>query len=150
VVRLENGETVCLIGNPLRLFDRWMAALGADPPATAPSDDYQARAVIEHAASRFADAASLQAAVSEHGLVCSVVQSATAMLESDWAEDRAVLGLAAPGVQVVAAPWRSSSATIGLRGYAPPLGADTAPVLEELLGLGDDEIRALTSAGVVR
>src|SRR5262245_20672297 len=46
VATLESGETVCLVGNPLRLFDRWMTALGAVPPDTPPADEQTARALV--------------------------------------------------------------------------------------------------------
>ncbi len=151
VVTLDSGETVCLVGNPLRLFDRWMAAFGAHPSDPPPTDEHAARAAVERAAAAaFTDAATLQAAVTAHGLVAAVVQSATTLLASEWAMHREVLGLAAPGVRVPAAPWRSSAASIGIRGEAPRLGADTTPVLEEVLGLTQEEVDALMDANVVR
>ncbi len=151
VVTLESGETVCLVGNPLRLFDRWMAALGAQPSHPRPTDEHGARTAVEQAAAAaFTDVATLQAALTDHGLVAAVVQPAAALLASEWAAHRSVLGLAAAGVRVPAAPWRSSGASIGIRGQAPALGADTAPVLEELLGLTAEDVEALMDAGVVR
>ncbi len=61
VVTLASGEIVCLIGNPLRLFKRWMAALDAEGEIEPPADEESARAAIVEAASRFPDASSLQA-----------------------------------------------------------------------------------------
>src|SRR5215218_10111353 len=63
VVTVESGEVVCLVGNPLRLFDRLISALGGSPPDPPPTDDHAARAVVEKAAAAYPDAASLQAAL---------------------------------------------------------------------------------------
>jgi CoA:oxalate CoA-transferase len=153
IVTLASGETVCLIGNPLRLFDRWMDVLGKGEQVAAaePTDEVAARLAVERAAgAAFTDAATLQAALADHGLVAAVVQPASALLASEWAAHRAVLGMAAPGVRVPAAPWRSSGASIGIRREAPALGADTAPVLEEVLDLSGDDVQTLMNAGVVR
>jgi CoA:oxalate CoA-transferase len=149
VVTLDSGETVCLVGNPLRLCERWLAALGGDP-ASAPSDASAAREVVEAAARRFPDAAALQAALAPHRLVSTVVQPATTLLGSEWAQERHVLGEAAPGVRAPAAPWRSSSAEIGMSAMASPIGAHSRQVLRDLLHLDDEEIGALVESGVIR
>lgn len=49
----------------------------------------------------------------------------------------------------VAAPFRISGADVYARGPGPEPGADTAMVLREHLGIGDDRIQELTAAGVV-
>jgi CoA:oxalate CoA-transferase len=149
VATLASGETVCLVGNPLRLFERWMAALGADSGA-APLDEQAASALVTAATSRFADAAALRAALAADGLVCTVVQPATTLLDSEWATERKVLGLAAPGVRAPAAPWRSSAAEIRMAGPATPVGADTRAVLQELLQLSETELDALAASGAIR
>jgi crotonobetainyl-CoA:carnitine CoA-transferase CaiB-like acyl-CoA transferase len=149
VVTLASGESVCLVGNPLRLYERWMAALGADP-AGRPADENEASVRVETAAARFADASTLQVALASAGLVCTVVQPATTLLASPWAQERGVLGLAAPGVQAPAAPWRSSAAEIRMAGPAATIGAHTRDVLRELLALPSIEIDALAEAGAIR
>ena len=68
VVTLESGETVCLVGNPLRLYGRWMTALGAEPGAP-PADEHTASEKVAAAVRRFADAAAVQAALAADGLV---------------------------------------------------------------------------------
>ena len=150
VVTLESGETVCMVGNPLRLFDRWMTALGAQPTDPRPTDERAARTAVERAAAAaFTDAATLQATLTDHGLVAAAVQSAAALLASEWAAHRSVLGLAAPGVRVPAAPWRSSGASIGIRERARagrghracPRGA-ARPTAQD--------VEALMDTGVVR
>ena len=150
VVTLANGDVVCLIGNPLRLFDRFMAALGADPGPTPPGDERAARTAIAEAAARFPDTPTLQAALAQHRLAGAVVQPATRILDSEWAADRGVLVEASPGVRVPATPWRSSGATIGLAGAPGGIGEDTAEVLRELLGLADDQVEQLREAGAIR
>jgi len=149
VVTLASGETVCLVGNPLRLYGRWMASLGAEP-GEPPVDEQEASAKVAAAVRRFGDAATLQAALAADRLVCTVVQPSTALLASEWAEERDVLGLAAPGVRAPASPWRSSAAEIRIAGPATLIGADTRDVLHELLHLRQPEIDALTASGVIR
>ena len=148
VVTLPSGEVVCLIGNPLRLFDRWMSALGAEPTAT-PEDEHTAGEAVAAAARRFPDAASLGAALAPHRMVSAVVRPAGDLLDTDWARERGVLGTAAPGVRVPAAPWRSSAASIGIAGHAAPIGAHTREVLATSLGLNDLKIDALVADGIV-
>lgn len=149
VVTLDSGETVCLVGNPLRLFERWMTALGGDA-SLPPHDESGACAAVEAAVRRFPDAAALQAALAPHRLVSTVVQPAATLLASEWARQREVLGLAAPGVRAPAAPWRSSSAEIRMAGMASPIGAHSRDVLAEFLHLEESEIAALADSGVVR
>jgi CoA:oxalate CoA-transferase len=149
VVTLESGETVCLVGNPLRMFERWAVALGGDASLN-PADENAARVAVEAAVRRFPDAAALQAALAPHRLVCTVVQPATALLDTEWARARGVLGLAAPGVQAPAAPWRSSAAEIRMAGMAAPIGTDSRDVLREFLDLDEDEITGLADSGVIR
>jgi len=149
IVTAANGEMVCLVGNPLRLFDRWMAALGgaADP---APADESSARERITAAGSRFADAATLTAALNAKGLVGALVQPVTALLATEWARQRGVLAEAAPGVSVPARPFRFSGAEIGLAGPAATVGADTRAVLTEVLGLDQDDLDRLSRTGIIR
>ena len=149
VVTLASGEIVCLVGNPLRLYGRWMAALGADP-GVPPADEHTANAKVTEAVRRFGDAAALQAALAADRLVCTVVQRSTTLLASEWAQERQVLGLAAPGVRAPAAPWRSSAAEIRMAGPAKGIGADTRDILRELLDLEEPEIDALAASGVIR
>src|SRR3984885_2077227 len=149
VVTLSSGETVCLVGNPLRLYGRWMAALGAEP-GEPPADEQTANAKVTEAVRRFGDAAALQAALAIDRLVCTVVQRSTTLLASEWAQEREVLGLAAPGVRAPAAPWRSSAAEIRMAGPAALVGADTRDVLRDLLALNEPEIDALAASGVIR
>jgi CoA:oxalate CoA-transferase len=150
IVALPSGEAVCFFGNPLRLFDRWMAALGGDDGGGPPVDEDEAgRRVREAAASRFGTAAELQAALDASGIGSGVVQPVTALAESEWALARGLLADGAPGVRVPAAPWRSSAATIGTTVPAARLGAHTRQVLADELGLGEGAIDGLAERGVI-
>jgi len=115
-----------------------------------PADEHTANAKVTEAVRRFGDAAALQAALAADRLVCTVVQRSTTLLASEWAQERQVLGLAAPGVRAPAAPWRSSAAEIRMAGPAKGIGADTRDILRELLDLEDPEIDALAASGVIR
>jgi crotonobetainyl-CoA:carnitine CoA-transferase CaiB-like acyl-CoA transferase len=126
-----------------------MASLGAEP-GVPPADEHTASANVAEAVRRFADATALQAALAADGLVCTVVQRSTTLLASEWAEERQVLGMAAPGVRAPAAPWRSSAAEIRIAGPAKGVGADTRDVLRDLLHLNEPEIDALAASGVIR
>ena len=151
IVQLPSGEAVCLFGNPLRLWDRWMAALGGDDGGPAPGDADEARRRVADAASaRFATAKELQDTLEASGVGSGVVQPVTALAESEWAVARGLLAPGAPGVRVPAAPWRSSAGPIGTARPASPLGAHTREVLAGELGLGNDEIDRLAEDGVIR
>jgi crotonobetainyl-CoA:carnitine CoA-transferase CaiB-like acyl-CoA transferase len=150
IVALPSGEAVCLFGNPLRMFDRWMAALGAADDRPPPVDVDEAGARVRRAAARFASAAQLQEALEAHGIASGRVQPVTALAESEWAVARGLLVDGAPGVRVPAAPWRSSAATIGTTRPAARLGADTREVLAGELGLSEDAIARLAKEGVIR
>jgi crotonobetainyl-CoA:carnitine CoA-transferase CaiB-like acyl-CoA transferase len=150
IVSLPNGEVVCLFGNPLRLFDAWMGALGGGDGAAPPADEDEAGARVRRAAeTRFTSAGELQAALEAHGVGSGLVQPVTALAESEWAVARGLLVEGAAGVRVPAAPWRSSAATIGTTRPAAHLGAHTREVLGEL-GIADADLDRLEADGVTR
>ncbi len=149
IVSLASGEAVCLFGNPLRQFGTWMAALGGDDGGPPPTDEDAGERVRRAAAARFATAKELQDALEAHGIGSGLVQPVTALAESEWALTRGLLVEAAPGVRVPAAPWRSSGAPIGTTRPAARLGAHTAEVLTERLGLSEAEVARLAGEGVV-
>jgi crotonobetainyl-CoA:carnitine CoA-transferase CaiB-like acyl-CoA transferase len=127
-----------------------MTALGEDPERhPVPADVDAARDALIDAARRFATTAELLAAVRNAGLAGSPIRPFTELAASEWAAYRGLLAHAAPGVSAPAAPWRSSTADIGIRRPAGALGADTDAVLSELIGLGSAEIAQLRSEGVV-
>ena len=54
-----------------------------------------------------------------------------------------------PDTRVVAAPFRSREADVGVRGPAPRAGEHTRAVLTELLGLDDSALDALEADGAI-
>jgi len=52
-------------------------------------------------------------------------------------------------IPIANTPVRMSRSETGITGPPPDLGGDTADVLGELLGLGEEEIRALAERGVL-
>ncbi|HVM63710.1 MAG TPA: CaiB/BaiF CoA-transferase family protein [Acidimicrobiales bacterium] len=150
IVSLPSGEAVCLFGNPRRLFDAWMAALGGGDGEGAPADEDEAAARVRRAAeARFSSAEELQEALEAAGVGSGVVQPVTALAESEWALARGLLVEGAVGVRVPAAPWRSSGATIGTTRQAARLGAQTREVLSEL-GIAAADLDRLEADGVIR
>jgi crotonobetainyl-CoA:carnitine CoA-transferase CaiB-like acyl-CoA transferase len=149
IVATGNGERVCLVGNGLRMFTAFRDALGGASDGDQPTDERAAIDALRQTAARFGTADELVAAVRNAGLAASPVRPFTDLAASEWATHRGLLAEAAPGVRAPAAPWRSSSAAIGLRRAARALGADTADVLAELLGLGPDDLGRLRAQGAI-
>ena len=148
IVATGDGQRVCLVGNGLRMFSAFMSALGGSTGGDQPADEQAAIEYLRDAAGRFATADELLAAVRGAGLAAAPIRPFTELAASEWAAYRGLLADAAPGVRAPAAPWRSSVATIGLRGPARALGADTDAVLAEVLGLGPDDLARLRAEGV--
>jgi CoA:oxalate CoA-transferase len=148
IVATRNGDRVCLVGNGLRMFTAFMGALG-EAPGDEPADEQAAIDALREAAVRFGTADELVAAVRGAGLAASPIRPFTELAASEWATHRGLLAEAAPGVRAPAAPWRSSSAAIGLRRPARALGADTGAVLADLLGLGPDDLARLRAQGAI-
>ena len=149
VVTLDSGETVCLVGNPLRLYGRWMAALGAEP-GPPPADEHAASEKVAAAVRRFADAAAVQAALG--GRRSGLHRRAAVHHAAGLGVGRGARGPrhGRPGVRAPASPWRSSAAEIRIAGPATVIGADTRDVLRDLLQLDEPEIDALAASGVIR
>jgi crotonobetainyl-CoA:carnitine CoA-transferase CaiB-like acyl-CoA transferase len=82
-------------------------------------------------------------------MLVAEVRSVAALAETPWARARGVFTEVEPGARVVAAPFRSRHTPIGVQGAAPAKGEHTRLVLRELLGLSDDEMRALEESGAI-
>ena len=50
----------------------------------------------------------------------------------------------------LAAPWRFSKVELGIRRFAPELGQDNLHVLRDILGVPEDDIRAIEREGVIK
>ncbi len=55
----------------------------------------------------------------------------------------------AQGRAHLAAPWKFSKAALGVRRFAPDLGQDNSHVLQDILGVPDDDFRAMERSGVI-
>jgi CoA:oxalate CoA-transferase len=150
MVNAANGETGCVVGNPLTMYPRCLMALGGDASQPAPTTAAEAAQRITALAAVFPSAAALKAAMAEHGVVCAIVQPARTLVESKWGQHRGVVSEVAPGVRVPTAPWRSTGAEIGIAGPAATIGAHTREVLDQVLNLSPTEINLLFESGVIR
>ena len=50
----------------------------------------------------------------------------------------------------LAAPWRFSKVELGVRRFAPELGQDNFHVLRDILGVPEDDIRAMERKGIIK
>lgn len=148
VLTLGDGSMVALVGNPVRGFDTWLAALG-QPPQPRPVDDAAALAVIRAAVATIPDYATLEQLLAPYPMFVAPVRSVAELAGTEWARTRAVFREVAPGVRVVDTAYRSRHADVGVRGPAPRPGEHTRAVLTELLGMDDDAITGLFESGAV-
>ena len=148
VFTLADGSTVALVGNPVRGFDTWLAALGI-PPQPRPPDDDEALGVIRDAIARVPDYPTLERLLEPYPMFVAPVRSVAELAETEWAQARRVFREVAPGARVVGSAYRSRHADVGVRGPAPRPGEHTRAVLTEVLGLDDAEIDALVAEDAV-
>jgi CoA:oxalate CoA-transferase len=148
VFTLADGSTVALVGNPVRGFDAWLAALGI-PPQPRPPDDDEALGVIRDAIARVPDYPTLERLLEPYPMFVAPVRSVAELAETEWAQARRVFREVAPGARVVGSAYRSRHADVGVRGPAPRPGEHTRAVLTEVLGLDDAEIDALVAEDAV-
>ena len=165
VVTVANGDAVAIAGCPTAKgnFEMYMGAIERpdliDDPRFATVADRSERlaeieALIADYASRVPDAVALEARFSKFKLAVGQIRSTREIADSDWARERAaVVDVDDRGggtIRIPNAPWKFSDAPgVGVRGTPRYRGEDNAEVLGEVLGLSDDEITALASAGVL-
>lgn len=148
VLTLGDGSMVALVGNPVRGFDTWLAALGS-PSRPRPADDAEALAVIRAAVAEVADFPTLERLLEPYPMFVSPVRSVAELADTEWAEARGVFREVAPGARVVGAAYRAPDADVGVRGPAPRPGEHTRAVLAEVLGLADADLDGLVAEGAV-
>ena len=148
VFTLADGSMAALVGNPVRGFDTWLAALGREPQDR-PADDAEALAVIRDAVAAVPDYATLERLLEPYPMFVAPVRSVAQLAETEWAMQRGVFREVAPGARVVGAAYRSRQADVGVRGPAPRPGEHTRAVLAELLDLDDAGVDALVADGAV-
>jgi crotonobetainyl-CoA:carnitine CoA-transferase CaiB-like acyl-CoA transferase len=165
VVTVANGDSVAIASNPAAKgnFELYISLIGrpelADDPrfATVASRQEHLGALQEllaEYATTVPDAEALEAACSEYKLAVGAVRSVADVCDSEWARERgAVVDVDDRGggtIRIPDAPWKFSDApAVGVHGTPRYRGEDNAEVLRELLDLTDDEITALSDAGVL-
>jgi crotonobetainyl-CoA:carnitine CoA-transferase CaiB-like acyl-CoA transferase len=148
VFTLADGTDVAMVGNPVRVWDQWLAALG-DEPRPCPHDHDDALVTLRALVARVPDFATLEAMLDPFPMLVAEVRSVADLAATPWAEARGLFVEVEPGTRVVAAPFRSRDADVGVRGPAPRAGEHTRRVLVELLGLDDARLDELEAAGAI-
>ena len=110
-------------------------------------------AIVHEWAATFATDALLET-LALTGFASGVVRSVGELLDTDWAKDRGVLiavaaDAASGSTPVVQSPFRFTHANVGVRGVPAFRGEHNASVLQELLGIDDDQVRDLTASGAL-
>ena len=95
------------------------------------------------------DFPTLEAMLEPYPMLVAEVRSVADLAATPWAETRGLFVELEPDTRVVAAPFRSRAADVGVRGPAPRAGEHTRVVLTELLGLDDAELDALEAGGAI-
>jgi len=165
VVTVANGDAVAIAGHPAAKgnFEMYLGLIGrpelADDPRFATVADRQANlddllGYIEAYATTVADAAALEAQCSQFKLAAGAVRTVAEVCDSDWALERDVIrevdDRGDGTFRIPNAPWKFSDAPgVGVHGTPRYRGEDNAEVLRDVLEMPDDEIDALTTAGVL-
>ena len=148
VFTLADGTDVAMVGNPVRMWDHWLAALG-DAPRPCPADHHDALTTLRALVARVPDFATLEAMLDDYPMLVAEVRSVAELAATPWAKARGVFAEVEPDTRVVAAPFRSRHADVGVQGPAPRAGEHTRAVLTDLLGLDDAEVDALEAGGAI-
>jgi crotonobetainyl-CoA:carnitine CoA-transferase CaiB-like acyl-CoA transferase len=145
---LADGTDVAMVGNPVRIWDQWLAALG-DEPRPAPDNHDDALATLRGLVAGVPDFPTLEAMLEPYPMLVGEVRSVADLAATPWAEARGLFVEVEPDTRVVSAPFRSRDADVGVRGPAPRAGEHTRAVLTELLGLDDATLDALQADGAI-
>jgi CoA:oxalate CoA-transferase len=148
ILPLADGSSVTLVGSPVRMFDRWVAALGGDAIDKPPSDA-DALAIVAALVAKVPDYQTFEVLLENEPMLVAEVRSVAELAETDWAIEREVFAEVNPGARIPRAPFRSLHATIGVTADAPRPGEHTDAVLRSVLGLDDDAIAHLRSSGAI-
>lgn len=147
---------------PRGAFAQWCEAIGrpdlGDDPRFIDDDSRRANrealhAIIQDWVSTFDDVESLDEELKRARLVMGVVRTLNEATSTEWALDRgATVEVTDRGdgtFHVPNTPWRFSDASSGVHGEPAYRGEHNREVLTELAELGDAEIDALESSGVL-
>ena len=84
------------------------------------------------------------------GVPAGVVLTNKQVAENEHLRARGFFQQDAEGRVHLAAPWRFSKAELGIRRFAPELGQDNYHVLRDILGVPEDDIRAMEREGIIK
>ena len=164
IFTLSNGRhvNVTLDSTTNGGFEIWMRAMNradlADDPRFALIDDRvlhraELEAEIAKWVAQFEDAADLEAAIGESGVLCAEIRTVQQLADTDWAAERGAFVDVDTGrgelVTVPQAPWRFNDAASGVTPFVGFRGEHNREVLREMAGATDAEIDELIEAGVV-
>ena len=149
ILPLADGSLVTLVGSPVRMFDRWVAALGG-ARRTQPTSDDDALAAVAALVAQVPDYPTLEVLLEHEPMLVAEVRSVAELAETDWARERDVFVEVRPGARIVRAPFRSRHADIGAAGDAPLPDEHTDDVLRSVLELDDQSIAELRATGAIR
>jgi crotonobetainyl-CoA:carnitine CoA-transferase CaiB-like acyl-CoA transferase len=165
VVIVGNGDAVAMAGHPAAKgnFEMYLGAIGrpelADDPRFATVADRQRHlddllGYIHEWALTMPDPEALEERCAEFKLAVGAIRSVADVADSDWARDREVFrdvdDRGGATYRIPNAPWKFSDADgVGVVEGPRYRGEDNAAVLRDVLGMGDDEIAALTESGVL-
>jgi CoA:oxalate CoA-transferase len=149
ILPLADGSSVTLVGSPVRMFDRWVAALGG-APVERPADDVAAAAHVAELVAKVPDYQTFEVLLENEPMLVAEVRSVAQLADTDWARERDVFVEIRPGARIVRSPFRSRHADVGVVADAPLPDQHTDEVLRDLLHLDDAAIAALHASGAVR
>ncbi len=165
VVELADGEQVIIAGHPAApgSFNSYIGAIGRleldqDPRFATPANRQEHLdelvGYIREYALTVPDAETMEAHCSKFKLAVGAIRSVAEVCDTEWAHERDVVreidDRGGGTYRIPNAPWKFSDAPdVGVKGSPRYRGEDNAEVLSELLGLGLDEIAALTESGVL-
>ena len=84
------------------------------------------------------------------GVPAGAVLTNRQVAENEHFRDRDFFQQDAEGRVHLAAPWRFSKVELGVRRFAPELGQDNYHVLRDILGVPEDDIRAMEREGIIK
>jgi CoA:oxalate CoA-transferase len=164
VLTAANGETVVISGHPAErgTFERFMRGasrsdlIGQERFADVPTRlaNYgEILDVLAEWAAAMPDPDAIEAALAEQGLATGRLRTAREIVDTDWAREREVtVEVSDRGggtIRIPNAPWHFAGSDVRTGGEPRYRGEDNHAVLAEVLGMTDDEIDALASAGVL-
>jgi crotonobetainyl-CoA:carnitine CoA-transferase CaiB-like acyl-CoA transferase len=161
VLRVADGTTVVVPGDPVSTFPAWCRVMGRpdlleDERLSTPSARQANRGhvveVLREWAATVPTFEQFEAAVGSERMAAGAVRSLRDALAEPWAQEREALvdvGTAGASIRLPRSPFRFSDADVGTHGRPAMQGEHNGDVLGELLGITADEVASLEAAGVL-